>query len=234
MSNDLAVPQPGAEPAEKIPVEPAQPTGEENTPEPPQEKTAEEIEAEKAEAERKAEKRRERRERRDFFELKGELQAKVDFLDRQIQRLQQASPTAEDTQEIKDIGSLREQLFEEFRREERARAIEQKKESIFSQAGVSRTEFSENVETVTPQMAEAIIDSDIAAKIGKYLNENPEEAQRIAKMPVSRHGAEIGKLELNLATQTPVKKSGASEYRPDMTDEEYNKWVEAQRKSYKG
>ena len=51
----------------------------------------------------------------------------------------------------------------------------------------------------TPVIAQAIIDSDMPAKIMVHLNTNPDEVDRISRLSPARQAAEIGKLEEKLA-----------------------------------
>lgn len=51
------------------------------------------------------------------------------------------------------------------------------------------------------QMVEAVIDSDVAPVLMKYMADNPDEVKRIAKLPPGRHAAELGKLEAKLENE---------------------------------
>ena len=137
-----------------------------------------------------------------------------------------------------DAESVEHRVIEKVRQEFEAKAYIEKTENLFKKAGVSREEFSENIPVLSTEAAQTIIESDIAPKIIKYLNENPEEAERIADLPKSRHGAEIGKLEIKLSATPVVKKSGApapitpisggkpktDTYHEGMTQAEYEEW----------
>ena len=94
---------------------------------------------------------------------------------------------------------------------------------------------------VTPEMRQAIVESDAGADIAYYLAQHPEEAKRIAQLSPIRQIAEIGKLELKAsapvvkrptATPPPVSPIGAkakAEKDPSqMTDLEFAKWRKAQ------
>jgi hypothetical protein len=59
------------------------------------------------------------------------------------------------------------------------------------------------------EMAFAIMDSDIAPKLMVYLQKNPVEIDRIAKLSPARQAAEIGKMESKLSVVEKVKPSSA-------------------------
>ncbi len=87
-----------------------------------------------------------------------------------------------------------------------------KTEKIYSEATKTDPNFDREVfdEIVTPAVAQAIIDSDIPAKIMTHLTSNPDEFARIASLSPARQAAEIGKLEDKLAA-VKVKTSNAPE-----------------------
>jgi len=63
---------------------------------------------------------------------------------------------------------------------------------------------------VSEIMAEAIIDSDLGAKIVVHLNDHPEKADEIYALPPARQAAALGRLEAELSAPKPKpKKSGA-------------------------
>lgn len=62
---------------------------------------------------------------------------------------------------------------------------------------------------ISMSMAEAIVDSDQAAKLSLHLVNHPEEASRIAALSPARQAAEIGKLEAKLSTVAAKKPSNA-------------------------
>lgn len=64
--------------------------------------------------------------------------------------------------------------------------------------------------SLTPAIASAIINSDIAPKLMAYISSNPEEVERIVNLHPGRQAAEIGKLEVKLQeTKQVVKPSKA-------------------------
>lgn len=58
---------------------------------------------------------------------------------------------------------------------------------------------------VTPEMRQAIVESDAGADIAYYLAQHPEEAKRIAQLSPIRQIAEVGKLEIKISTPAPRK-----------------------------
>lgn len=94
---------------------------------------------------------------------------------------------------------------------------------------------------VTPEMRQAIVESDAGADIAYYLAQHPDEAKRIAQLSPIRQITEIGKLELKAsapvvkrptATPPPVNpigtKAKAEKDPSQMTDSEFAKWRKAQ------
>jgi len=74
-------------------------------------------------------------------------------------------------------------------------------------AGFNREDFDDI--KVTDSMADAILDSELPAKIIVHLTANPEEATRISKLSPARQAAEIGKLEVRLSATKTVSTSKA-------------------------
>jgi len=91
------------------------------------------------------------------------------------------------------------------------RQILDKTEKIYAQAEkiseFDRDTFDEL--PLTQTVAQAIIDSDVAPALMAHLSSHPEEAERIASLSPARQAAEIGKLELKVATAKQVKASNA-------------------------
>lgn len=135
----------------------------------------------------------------------------------------------------------RDQQSRHQREAERVKQLTTKTESIYAQAekeaGFDREEFDSL--PITPSIAEAITDSDIAPKLMAYMSANPEDVARIAKLSPARQAAEIGKLEDKLASARttrapapirPVGNRGSGV--PDlekMSFNEYAKWREQNR-----
>lgn len=63
---------------------------------------------------------------------------------------------------------------------------------------------------VTDHMAQAIQASDIGPEVIYYLGSNPKEAGRISRLPPILQAKEIGKIEANLASNPPVKKTSTA------------------------
>lgn len=153
---------------------------------------------------------------------KYEAKARADLLEQMItQRPAPQQANAQDGRPKKDAYASDEDFVEALtdwklsQREQASRAQEaqraqqsaaEKTRKIFSAAeelgNFDRDEFAEKVR-VTDVMADAILDSDVGAKLLVHLNTNPDEAERIANLPPARQAAEIGKLEAKLSTVTP-------------------------------
>lgn len=63
---------------------------------------------------------------------------------------------------------------------------------------------------VTDVMAQAIQASDIGPEVIYYLGSNPKEATRISRLSPVLQAKEIGKIEVNLTTNPPVKKTSTA------------------------
>jgi hypothetical protein len=76
-------------------------------------------------------------------------------------------------------------------------------------------DFEEVVKSDKTQYSQAaflsMIESDIAEDLVYHLAKNPDEAQRIAKLPAYAQAKEIGKLEDKLSAKKPPKTSNAPE-----------------------
>ena len=59
-------------------------------------------------------------------------------------------------------------------------------------------------------MAQAIQASDIGPEVIYFLGSNPKEAARISRLPPVLQAKEIGKIEANLASSPPVKKTSSA------------------------
>lgn len=107
--------------------------------------------------------------------------------------------------------SQRDQANKKQQEEQSSKATYDRTEKIYAQAekiqGFDRAAFDEL--PLTTSIAQAIIDSDIPAKLMAHLTINPEEVDRISKLSSARQAAEIGKLEAQLSSVTPVKASNA-------------------------
>jgi hypothetical protein len=63
---------------------------------------------------------------------------------------------------------------------------------------------------VTDVMAQAIQASDIGPEVIYWLGSNPKEAGRISRLPPVLQAKEIGKIEVNLTSNPPVKKTSTA------------------------
>ena len=63
---------------------------------------------------------------------------------------------------------------------------------------------------ITTVMAETIQTSDVGPDVAYYLGSNPKEADRISRMPPILQAKEIGKIEAQLVSSPPVKKSSSA------------------------
>lgn len=105
----------------------------------------------------------------------------------------------------------REQVSKQAESHKAQQSEAQKIDKIFSDAEAlgdfDRDDFAESVK-ITQTMADAIKESDVAAKVVAHLYANPEEAERIAGLSNARQAVELGKLEVKLsATQPKVSKA---------------------------
>jgi len=170
------------------------------------------IQKEKAKAEAKAERRA--------------LKAYRETLERfappqQPQPARQASdrPTQADFANVDDyveamtewkLGQANKQ-YQQQQQQEQHKTITQKTESIYAEAekidGFDREAFDEL--PLTKTIAEALIDSDVPAKLMAHLSANPEEVERIISLSPSRQAVEIGKIEAKLASAPKVSNAPA-------------------------
>lgn len=207
-----------------------------------QEELNEIIQKEKAKAEAKAERRalkayRETLER--FAPAPQPLQAKAESGRPTQAQFESVDDYVEAMAEWK-LGQ-REQQAQQVRQQQAARSIESKTESFYAEAekipGFDREAFDDL--PLTTAIAAAIIDSDTPAKLMAHLAQNPDEAERIARLSPARQAAEIGKLETKLASAPKVSNApapikpiggaqGGTKNPSEMTDAEFAKWRRSQ------
>lgn len=134
----------------------------------------------------------------------------------------------------------REQVKQTQKQGEAQKATLEKTESLYAEAekldGFDRDVFDDL--PLTKTIAEAIIDSDVSAKLMLHLTNNPDEVDRIANLSPARQAAEIGKLEIKITTAkpkvsnapepiAPIGSRGSATKSPnDMTAAEFAKWRE--------
>lgn len=100
---------------------------------------------------------------------------------------------------------------EQRSQQEQSRAKDQQAtvEKIFTEArkipGFDLDEFREL--PISQAVADAIVASDVGAKVVAFLGANPDEADRIAKLSPVRQIAEIGKIEDKIAAAPQVSKA---------------------------
>jgi hypothetical protein len=63
---------------------------------------------------------------------------------------------------------------------------------------------------ITDVMAETIRESDTGPELAYYLGQNPKEAERISRLSPFLQAKEIGKIEVKLAENPPVKKTSSA------------------------
>lgn len=197
------------------------------------EPTPEEVEAQEQAAKDKekrgAQKRIGRliREKYELTREKYELKAKAEYLERMLTaqpetRQQQGVDRSQFENEADYIEAIVEQRLErerqaaEAKNREQARAsIAQTVDNIYSEAEAESEDFDAEdfrkdiASKMSDLMADAIIESNISAKLLIHFNDNPKEVDRIAALSLPRQAVEIGKLEYELSSSTPPKKSAA-------------------------
>lgn len=90
--------------------------------------------------------------------------------------------------------------------QENQRSMLEKTEKLYLEAaklpGFDRDDFEQL--SLTPVIAQTLLDSDVAPKLMAYMTSNPEEVERISTLSPARQAAELGKLEMKLSS-APVK-----------------------------
>lgn len=103
----------------------------------------------------------------------------------------------------------RERQSQQSKHQEQGRELATKTERLYAEAekipGFDREDFDSL--PLTPAMASALTDSDVAPKLMAYMTSNPDEVARISKLSPVRQAAELGKWEDRLSTKTPSKAS---------------------------
>lgn len=97
--------------------------------------------------------------------------------------------------------------------QEQARSMSEKTEKIYAEAeklsGMDRDDLDEVVGKFTPVIAQALVESDVSAKLLTHMASHPEDLQRIAALSPARQAAEIGKLETRLTTSAKPPRTPA-------------------------
>ena len=203
------------------------------------------VRKEKAKAESKAE-------RRALKMYRETLERLVPQRQEQLQDSKDGRPTQAQFDNVDDYVEAvadwkldqRDQQVRSQRVQEHQGRVQQKTEGLYVEAekitGFSREAFDEL--PLTPAIAAAVTESDVAPKLMAFMANNPNEVERISRLHPARQAAEIGKLELKANVSKPIVSKapapiepiggskGGSKNPADMTDIEYAKW----RKSGKG
>jgi hypothetical protein len=105
---------------------------------------------------------------------------------------------------------------------EQQRSMSERTEKIYAEAeklsGMDRDDLDEVVGKFTPVIAQALVESDVSAKLLTHMASHPEDLQRITALSPARQAAEIGKLETRLAnvakpprTPAPIEPVGGGQ-----------------------
>lgn len=134
------------------------------------------------------------RDQYDFDEDKY-IQARVDWT------IEQREEKAAHSQRI--AAQKSEQTnFAEYYEKSRLKTIQDGKEKY---PDFEQVVFSIPANVMTPDMALAVFQTSAPDEVSYYLGKNPEEAERIGKLPPLKKAVEIGKIESKLSA--PVKKT---------------------------
>lgn len=92
------------------------------------------------------------------------------------------------------------------RQQEQVQEQTKKTTKLYAQAEAIGDDFDRDVfdEHLTAPIAQALVDSENAARLMHYLGANPEEMQRIAQLPQGRQGPALGRIEAKLEAE-PAK-----------------------------
>jgi hypothetical protein len=153
-------------------------------------------------AKAKAEARAERRVTQAYRESLQSLQPQ------QVQSPSSTEPTREQfASDAEWIDAKVEHKLASREAQQRGVSTSQKVEALFKQAdaiqGFDRDTFIDL--PVSSIVADALMESAVGAQLMAFMSSNPEEAERIAKLPPARQAVEIGKLETRF--EANVKKS---------------------------
>lgn len=139
-----------------------------------------------------------------------EAERRAERAERKLQEAQNAS--------LDDLD-YEEQIAERTIRRTRQEALENEREAIsdlareaFSESeAIARTKYADydavtrnpNL-TLTESMAALAMDSDVGPELVYHLGKNPQEAARIAALPLERQAREFGRLEAKLTAPKPI------------------------------
>jgi len=254
LAPEVELPESAQAPAEPPAPETEQEPKSEEKPQTAKTFTQEEVDAiaakERAIAERKAAKKATREYERRLEEL-----TRQPVQQQQPAARQEGKPKLEQFTQVEDYveavtdwklqthQQAQAQHTEAQRQAQVAQEVHIKAQSVFDTAedepGFDADEFKKV--RIEDAMAFAILESDIAPKIMVHLQNNPAEADKIAKLSPARQAAEIGKLEVKLSTPmvekvkvssapAPVKPVGSrgvgtSKNPADMPQKDFEKWL---------
>jgi hypothetical protein len=148
-----------------------------------------------------------------FDELTADKHAerrRAEAAERRLQALeQQASPPAkaEAPEYYDDPEGYNRWIIEQAKAEVREEFTREKTVSTYAERVAKAREAKPDFDSVTtnpdlkitPTMAEVIVESDIGPEVAYHLGTNPQEAARIAALPLARQAAELGRLEAKLS-----------------------------------
>lgn len=114
----------------------------------------------------------------------------------------------------------REQKVAQSKQQEQAQKLLEKTERIYAEAsklqGFDRDAFDALADDghLTKSIVEALIDSDNAPGLMKFMADNPEEVERIARLSPARQAAELGKLEAKVSAAPKKTTSAPAPFNP--------------------
>ena len=136
----------------------------------------------------------------------------------------------------------RDQAANQQKQVQQHQSVSAKTETIYAEAqkipGFDREAFDEL--PLTAAIASAVIDSEMPAKLMAHMAANPDDVERISKLSPARQAAEIGKLEMTIASAPKVSKApppinpvggakgSVSKDPAEMTDKEFAAWRRSQ------
>lgn len=96
-------------------------------------------------------------------------------------------------------------------RAQRERTAGERRNAVIEMARSKYDDFDDVMAgtPITPEMAEAITESEIGHDLAYWLGQHPDEAKRIAKLTPLAAAKEIGRIEARLQTPSPKKPTAA-------------------------
>lgn len=172
-----------------------------------------------------------------------QAEARAELLEREIQSLRGKPEQNGDVKESDDIDSIVERKLAAREQEKLAKDFTARSLSLLERASVEGDFDVDDFIRLPQGAADAVVETD-NPKLLAYLQNNPEEIERLSELSYQRQAVEIGKLEAKLSAPAVVKKSAApqpikpiaaktasgNEYRADMSDADYAAWRRANSK----